>query len=170
MKPVFKPLTSVLLAAGMLMPLLTQTSLAAAFDSETDPAKKGLAISVAAKESDKGWESMEGEMSMVLRNRQGQESIRAVRMKSLEVEGDGDKSLSVFDEPRDVKGTAFLSFSHPVGDDDQWIFLPALKKVKRISSRNKSGPFMGSEFAYEDLSSFEVEKYTYKYLQDEACG
>ena len=49
-------------------------------------------------------------------------------------------------------------------------YLPALKRVKRISSKNKSGPFMGSEFAYEDLSSFEIEKYSYKYLADESCG
>ena len=75
----------------------------------------------------------------------------------------------MFDKPRDVKGTAFLSFSHAVGADDQWLYLPALKRVKRIASRNKSGPFMGSEFAYEDLSSFEVEKYTYKFLRDETC-
>ena len=60
-----------------------------------------------------------------------------------------------------------MSFSHPVEADEQWLFLPALKRVKRISSRNKSGPFMGSEFAFEDLSSFEVEKYTYKFLSEE---
>ena len=106
---------------------------------------------------------------MILRNKQGQESTREISQKSLEIADDGDKSLSVFNHPRDVKGTAFLSFSHAVGNDDQWLYLPALKRVKRISSRNKSGPFMGSEFAYEDLSSFEIEKYTYKYLGDEAC-
>ena len=50
---------------------------------------------------------------------------------------------------------------------DQWLYLPALKRVKRISSADKSGPFMGSEFAYEDLSSQEVEKYRYRYLRDE---
>ncbi len=57
-----------------------------------------------------------------------------------------------------------------MGADDQWLYLPALKRVKRISSRNKSGPFMGSEFAYEDLTSFEVEKYSYKYISDEAVN
>jgi outer membrane lipoprotein-sorting protein len=76
----------------------------------------------------------------------------------------------VFDEPRDVKGTAFLSYSHALVPDEQWIFLPALKRVKRISSSNKSGPFMGSEFAYEDISSFEVPKYTYRYLRDEVIN
>jgi hypothetical protein len=83
------------------------------------------------------------------------------------VDGDGDKSLSIFDEPGDVKGTAFLTHSHKRGDDDQWLYLPALKRVKRISSRNKSGSFMGSEFSYEDIASQEVEKYTYKWLRNE---
>jgi len=126
--------------------------------------QKGLDISLEAKKRDLGWQDSTADMLMLLRNKQGQESIREIKMKSLEVLNDGDKSLTIFNKPRDVKGTAFLSFSHPVDADDQWLFLPALKRVKRISSRNKSGPFMGSEFAFEDLSSFEVEKYTYKYL------
>lgn len=134
------------------------------------PEEKGLAIARKAKQLDIGWSDMQAEMKMILRNSQGEESLREIRTKSLEVENDGDKGLNVFDQPRDVKGTAFLSFSHPVGADDQWLYLPALKRVKRIASRNKSGPFMGSEFAYEDLTSFEIEKFTYKYLRDEACG
>lgn len=88
-------------------------------------------------------------------------------MKSLEQLEDGDKSLTVFNKPKDVKGTAFLSYSHAVGPDDQWLYLPSLKRVKRIASNNKSGPFMGSEFSFEDLSSFEINKYTYNYLGDE---
>ena len=56
----------------------------------------------------------------------------------LEISGDGDKSLFVFDRPRDVKGTGLLSFSHKVGNDDQWLYLPALKRVKRISPRLSS--------------------------------
>lgn len=154
------PLKSILIASIIAVPT---TALAETAE------EKGLRIAKEAKASDLGWQDMQAQMNMTLRNKQGQESVREIRMKSLEVDGDGDKSLSVFDKPRDVKGTAFLSFSHPIGADDQWLYLPALKRVKRIASRNKSGPFMGSEFAYEDLSSFEVEKYTYKYLQDEAC-
>ena len=60
-----------------------------------------------------------------------------------------------------------LTFSHKLDPDDQWLYLPALKRVKRISSKNKSGPFMGSEFAFEDLGSQEYEKYAHKYLRDE---
>ena len=139
-----------------------------ALHAET-PQEKGLAIAHAADRRDEGFGDYTAHMEMILRNRQGEESVRRVRISTLEVKGDGDKSLSVFDEPADVKGTALLTFTHKAGEDDQWLFLPALKRVKRIASANKSGPFMGSEFAYEDVGSQEVEKYTYKYLRDETC-
>ncbi|AKH19086.1 outer membrane lipoprotein-sorting protein [Sedimenticola thiotaurini] len=129
--------------------------------------QKGHAIAAESIARDTGWGDMQADMQMILRNRQGEQSLRELRMQSLEQENDGDKSLTVFDQPLDVKGTAFLSFSHALEADEQWLYLPALKRVKHISSRNKSGPFMGSEFAYEDLSSFEIEKYSYKYLRDE---
>lgn len=129
--------------------------------------EKGLAIAVESDNRDKGWADSSANMKMVLRNRHGKESVREIRVTNLEMENDGDKGLTVFDTPRDVKGTAFLSYSHALVPDEQWIFLPALKRVKRISSSNKSGPFMGSEFAYEDISSFEVPKYSYTYLRDE---
>ncbi len=104
---------------------------------------------------------------MTLRNRRGEESVRELRSRSLEVADDGDKSLIIFDSPPDQEGTALLTYSHKSGPDDQWLYLPALKRVKRIASRNKSGPFVGSEFAFEDLSSQEVEKYGYRYVRDE---
>ncbi len=129
--------------------------------------EKGLAIAVEADKRDTGWSDQTSSMKMILRNRQGEESLRDIRNRSLEVDGDGDKALIIFDTPRDVKGTAFLSFTHAVKPDDQWLYLPALKRVKRISSSNKSGPFMGSEFAYEDISSQEIEKYKYKFIKDE---
>ncbi len=129
--------------------------------------EKGLAIAIEADKRDTGWLDRSAEMEMTLRNAKGDESKRFMRNKVLEVENDGDKSLTIFDQPRDVKGTSFLSFTHSVRPDDQWIHLPALKRVKRISSSNKSGPFMGSEFAYEDISSQEVDKYSYKFLRDE---
>ncbi|MDH5434225.1 MAG: outer membrane lipoprotein-sorting protein [Gammaproteobacteria bacterium] len=128
---------------------------------------KGLQISKTSKEKNLGWQDTESEMEMILKNRHGETSNRQMRIKSLEQENDGDKSLTIFDSPRDVAGTAFLSFSHPTADDEQWLYLPQLKRVKRISSSNKSGSFMGSEFSFEDLTSFEVEKFTYKYIKDE---
>jgi len=129
--------------------------------------EKGLAISTEMDQRDLGWGNEVSDSTMVLRNAHGQESVRENRMKALEVPGDGDKTLVVFDSPRDISGTAFLTFSHANKADEQWMYLPALKRVKRISSSNKSGPFLGSEFAYEDISSQEVDKYSYKYLRDE---
>jgi len=132
--------------------------------------QRGLEIAQAADAYDKGFTDFTANMTMTLRSKTGKTSTRNIRVKTLEVEGDGDKSLSIFDEPADVKGTAMLTYSHGLEADDQWLYLPALKKVKRINSRNKSGPFMGSSFAFEDLSSQEVEKYSYKFLREEACG
>ena len=131
------------------------------------PDEKGLAIAVEADQRDTGWVDQAAELEMILTNKHGESSRRTMALKSLEVKGDGDKSLTVFDNPPDIKGTAFLSHTHALTPDDQWLYLPALKRIKRISSANKSGPFVGSEFAYEDLSSQEVEKYTYKWLRDE---
>ena len=130
----------------------------------------GLQIALDASARNDGFGNLTAGMTMLLRNKQGQESQRSVRFKVLEAPEDGDKSLFVFDQPRDVQGTALLIHGHLQGLDDQWLYLPALKRVKRISSSTRSGSFMGSEFSYEDLSNPEVEKYTYRYLRDEPCG
>ncbi len=107
-----------------------------------------------------GFVDARSEMTMTLINANGQRSERKMRMSVLEKE-EGDKSLMEFLSPADVKGTKFLNYEHSDRDDDQWLYLPALKRTKRISSSNKSGAFMGSEFSYEDLSAFNVDKYRY---------
>ena len=147
--------------------LLSLLPLSAPAQTGDDARTKGLNIALEVEKRDVGWGDSRALMQMILLNKRGDRSKRELRIQSLEIDGDGDKSMSVFDQPRDVKGTAFLSFSHSVEPDQQWLYLPALKRVKRIASANKSGPFMGSEFAFEDLTSFEVEKYDYEYLRDE---
>ena len=129
--------------------------------------ERGLQIITELDKRDTGFGDSKAVLKMRLINRAGDESLRSLKMKTLEVIGDGDKSLIVFHSPRDIKGTAFLSYTHALVPDEQWLYLPALKRVKRISSSNKSGPFLGSEYAFEDLTSFEVAKYKYKYLRDE---
>ncbi len=131
------------------------------------PEEKGLSIAQETDRRDQGFGDFTVDLEMVLKNRHGEESRRKIRIATLEVKSDGDKGLFIFDHPADVKGTALLTFSHKVADDDQWLYLPALTRVKRIASANKSGSFMGSEFAYEDIGSQEVEKFTYKYLREE---
>lgn len=136
----------------------------------TPDEERGLEIAKQADLRDTGFIDSTASMTMELKNKQGQSSLREVRVKVLEVTGDGDKSMSIFDTPADIKGTASLTYSHALKPDEQWLYLPALKRVKRISSKNKSGPFMGSEFAYEDISSQEIEKYSYKYIRDESIN
>jgi len=149
-----------------VLPLLLLLLLPFGLQAQT-PEEQGLAIAQEADRRDSGFGDYTSDVKMILKNKHGQESTREIRSRTLEVDGDGDKSMTIFDKPRDVKGTALLSFTHKEGPDDQWLYLPALKRVKRIASDNKSGPFMGSEFAYEDISSQEVEKYTYKFLRDD---
>ena len=139
---------------------------------ESEPSALGIAIAEETDRRNLGFTSTKSHMEMVLTNQNGDVSSRRLRMNTLENKNpeDGDWNLIVFDEPRDIKGAALLTYAHILDPDDQWFFLPALKRVKRISSTNKSGPFMGSEFAFEDFSSQEVGKYSYRWLRDEPCG
>ncbi|WP_431127819.1 outer membrane lipoprotein-sorting protein [Flagellimonas flava] len=141
--------------------------LAVATTNAQSAEERGLQIAEAAEKADEGFGSSIVELKMTLKNKNGQTSERFLTTRTLELTEDGDKSLIVFESPKDVKGTATLTFTHKVGADDQWLYLPSIKRVKRISSNNKSGPFVGSEFAYEDLSSQEVEKYAYKFLKED---
>lgn len=150
----------------ILILMLSVFCYADAVAAET-PEEKGLAIAMEAERRDSGFIDASSELLMILRNKQGEEATRQIHNQTLEVKDDGDKTLVVFDEPFDIKGTAFLSFTHKSGPDDQWLYLPARERVKRIVSSNKSGPFMGSEFAYEDIASQEVEKYAYRFVRDE---
>ena len=139
---------------------------------ESDPAARGLAIAEEMDRRDSGWGDAKARMKMVLTNAAGDTSERELQFTMLEVTeaNEGDWSLMVFDEPRDIEGTALLTHAHVGEPDDQWLYLPAVKRVKRISSSNKSGPFVGSEFAFEDLAAQEVGKFTYQWLRDEPCG
>jgi hypothetical protein len=107
-----------------------------------------------------GYKSSISKTTMILKNSNGEENIRKLEIKKLE-NIDGDKSLINFLYPLDIKDTKLLSYEVIGGDDKQWLYLSALKRVKRISSRNKSGSFMASEFSYEDISSQNYKNYTY---------
>src|SRR5210317_457802 len=150
-------------------------SFALAFAARADAAtaqEKGFEIAARADRSDLGFGDSEVELQMVLRNAAGQESTRTLKIATLEKpdESVGDKSLVLFDTPRDIEGTALLSHAKILDPDDQWLYLPALKRVKRISSSNKSGPFVGSEFAFEDFTAIELNKFDYTHVGEESCG
>lgn len=105
-----KVLPIVLIMCCLVFPILA---------AEESAEEKGLAIARKADLRDSGFGDFTADLLMVLKNKHGQESRREMRSRTLEVEGDGDKSMSIFDTPKDVKGTAFLNFTHKSGDDDQ---------------------------------------------------
>ncbi len=137
--------------------------------ADTPEEQKGYDIARESDQSDNGFGDTVVEATMTLRNAAGQETQRSLSFTTLERADEtvGDKSLVVFNSPRDVEGTALLSHAQLLDQDDQWLYLPALKRVRRISSANKSGPFLGSEFAFEDFTSLELGKYSYQYLRDD---
>ena len=133
---------------------------------------KGLTIAKETDRRDLGWGNFRSSGQMILRDSAGNESRREFEGMNLERTdaGEGDWSVIVFNSPRDIKGTATLTHSKvEPADDDQWIFLPAVKRVKRISSSNRTGKFVSSEFSFEDLGSQEVDDNTYKWIRDEQC-
>ena len=133
--------------------------------ADLSPAAAGEAIFREADRRDSGYQDLKVDLEMILRTSSGNESRRHLRIRQLEVEDDGDRLLVVFDTPKSVRGTALLSYAHKIEPDDQWMYLPALKRVKRIASKNRSGPFLSSEFAYEDMALQEVEKFSYRLLE-----
>jgi hypothetical protein len=152
--------------AWILASLVAITSAAHAENQASD---RGYEIAARSDRSDRGFGDSTVDLKMILRNKAGKETTRSLTLQTLEVpdESIGDKSLIVFNSPADIEGTALLSHAKILDPDDQWLYLPALKRVKRISSVNKSGPFVGSEFAFEDFTALELEKYAYKYLKSE---
>lgn len=153
-------------ALGLVTALAIDTASAEDFDS------RGFDIAARSDRTDVGFADSAVDLKMVLRNAAGLESSRSLSITTLEKPNEdvGDKSMVVFDTPRDIEGTALLSHAKILDPDDQWLFLPALKRVKRISSSNKSGPFVGSEFAFEDFTSLELNKFEYNFLRTEPCG
>ena len=104
------------------------------------PEEKGLKIATEARVRKEGFGNLTALQTMVLRNKQGQKSRRQLRVKVLEVAGDGDKSMFVFDQPRDVKGTALLIHAHRDSADDQWLYLPALNVSSASARRTVPAP------------------------------
>lgn len=140
-------------------------------DPALAPDAKGRAIAEEVIRREDGYGDTVVEVEMTLGNIEGQERTRKLTWMTLENNepGAGDRSLTIFHEPRDIAGTAFLSHTKIGDDDDQWLYLPSLKRVKRIAAANKSSAFVGSEFAYEDLLSDEVERFEYLWLRNDDC-
>jgi hypothetical protein len=112
-------------------------------------------------------DNQSADLEMVLIDKRGKKRIRQLRSFAKD-KGEDTLSMMFFSSPADVKDTGFLTFDYDAADrdDDQWLYLPALKKTKRIASSNKSGSFMGSDFSYADMTDRPLESYDYSLLQE----
>ena len=111
---------------------------------------------------------LEANLTMTLVNSRGEKRVREIKQYIRDF-GNVEKKIMFFIKPADVRNTSFMNWSYddPNKDDDQWIYLPALKKVKRISSDSKSDYFMGSDFTYDDLGDRKPGDDTHKILREE---
>ena len=82
--------------------------------------------------------------------------------------GAGDRILIRFTYPNDIKGTAFLVWEHPDGDDERFLYLPGLGRTRRIAGAEAQDSFVGSDFTYEDISGRELDDYTYSMVEQDA--
>ena len=109
-------------------------------------------------------------LTMTLTNKQGKQRIRVIKQFTKDI-GNVEKSIMFFQSPADVKNTSFMNWSYDTDqNDDQWIYLPAIKKTKRISSDSKSDYFMGSDFTYDDLGDRKLNADNHKLLREESIN
>lgn len=116
-------------------------------------------------------DDMQSELTMSLINSRGETRVRKIK-QFIKDFGKVEKKIMFFVAPADVRNTSFMNWSYDEEgkDDDQWIYLPALKKVKRISSDSKSDYFMGSDFTYDDLGDRHPSEDTHKLLREETLN
>jgi outer membrane lipoprotein-sorting protein len=107
------------------------------------------------------------EVSMQIFDRNGSRRKRRVISYAKRNPNGDRKTLLVFDYPADVKGSAFLVWDLKGKDDMQWLYLPALEKIRQIAPGDKSGSFMGSDFSYYDMGGMNVDDFNYRFLREE---
>lgn len=111
-------------------------------------------------------DSSRADAQLILIDRRERERVRDIRLYALDLE-DVEKSISFFLSPTDVAGTTYMNFDYDDGrDDDSWLYLPALKQVRRVAAGDKSGSFMGSDFTYSDINGVNIDWYNYTIIND----
>ncbi len=105
--------------------------------------------------------------TMVLIDRRDRQRVRDLRIYSKDY-GNDTRTLSVFESPADIRGTTYLNYdwADPARDDDSWLYLPALQRVKRIATSDTSDSFLGSDFTYADINGYELEWYDYSFVNE----
>lgn len=154
------------LSLGLAMPMLSIR----AGHADTAAEERGLALATEASNRRSGYEDITVEGNMVLRTESGQEATRRFDASWISTGQGASRSLLIFRWPGDIRNTALLTHAYTGQSDDQWLFLPALERVRRISGSGRSGSFVGSEFAFEDMVDQEVDKFDHLWIADERLG
>lgn len=134
---------------------------------DPDPDGRGRAIAEEVDRRSRGFGDHRTDIEMLLRDSDGREARRALELWVIEVSEAEERSRVRFESPPDIRGTELLTFSYDGAEDEQWLYLPALRRTKRISASGRSSSFVGSEFTYEDLVHSSVEEYEYHYIGEE---
>jgi hypothetical protein len=129
-----------------------------------DPKARDIMEKVDARDDG---DNQTSDMEMILIDKRGKKRIRKISTYTKD-KGEDTYRLMFFIHPADVKDTSFLTYDYdqPDRDDDQWLYLPALRKTKRIASSDKSGSFMGSDLNYSDMTSRELEDYDFFFKKE----
>lgn len=149
------------LLTTLLLPLMAMAA--------DDPVAKGLQIATKSYQSARGWKDYSVQLQMDIQLANGQSTQKFLNLKNLENKS-GDFSLVIFEKPADVQGTSLLTHAHLDRPNDQWLYLPEMRRTKRISSDSRNSSFMGSEFTYDDMTFNDLNKYNYKYVKEEKCA
>ncbi len=150
--------------------MILKTLLVASLTLSSLLAITGQEIAQKVHDRDDG-DNSTSQMKMILTDKNGHQRIRDLKTFTKD-KGEDKLKLMFFLTPADVKNTAFLThdFEDSSRDDDQWLYLPELQKVKRIASSDKSSSFMGSDFTYSDMTDRNVEDYNYKIMKEKKVG
>ncbi len=152
----------------ILTVLLAVVAISGPVWAETN-AEKGLRIAQEATERRDGYQDISVTGEMILTSKSGKTSTRKFDSSWVDVPEGGARSLLIFRWPGDIRNTALLTHANYNKKDDQWLYLPSLEKVRRISSSGRSGAFVGSEFAFEDMVDQEIDKFDHMYVSEEPC-
>lgn len=153
-----------MLLAGLILLVWIGVVVTAGFVNAGElTARQIMELVDARDDGDNGTQDME----MVLIDKRGNQRIRNLRAFSRD-KGEDEYSILFFLSPADIKDTGFLTYDYdePERDDDQWLYLPALNKTKRIASSDKSGSFMGSDFSYADMTDRPLDHYQYTLMKE----
>lgn len=116
-----------------------------------------------------GFNTGRATVRMVLQDKGGDRKIRTLDTRTLAAEGSRRRTLIRFQDPADVRGSAFLLIEgEQTGADDMYLYLPALKRTRRVARAQRKGAFMGSDFSYADMESRDLKDATYTRAEDEA--